>query len=279
MVVRLANNLDGLMSKAYDTNAWLYDAAFSWDVMDEVCWLVGRFGPDTRSVLEPACGSGRLLEGLVRVGLDVAGFDRSEVMLDRARKRFESLGLPVPALRAGMLEDCAAIDFEQRFDAAVLPIGTFGYLQDNARALAHLEGVAWHLAPGSRYMIQFELKSLATFELRRAEATTCWDTPSPRGTVRCSVFGKSFDPVTCIETEIQRYEVLDGPDAGLVDESEHPMRVWDYEAWRALIDASPFVQDAAWNGDEKGRPELALDSGLEAHKLVWHELRLPLDGR
>ena len=53
----------------YNDHAELYDLAFAWDVGDEVEWLMERFGPTVRSVLEPACGSGRLFPELARRGL------------------------------------------------------------------------------------------------------------------------------------------------------------------------------------------------------------------
>ena len=85
---------------AYDANdAWLYDAAFGWDISDEVAWLSQQLGGGP--VLEPACGSGRMLIALARAGIPAAGFDRSEAMLDRARRRFRDEGREPPELLVG----------------------------------------------------------------------------------------------------------------------------------------------------------------------------------
>ena len=68
------------MSTLYDDYADLYDIAFSWDVSNEAAWLEQRLGSGCRSVLEPGCGSGRMLEALARgVG------SRSPVSTSRSR--------------------------------------------------------------------------------------------------------------------------------------------------------------------------------------------------
>ena len=65
------------MTDLYERHADLYALAFDWDIEGEVDWLLGRLGPDCRSVLEPGCGSDRVLEALVRRDVEVVGIDRS----------------------------------------------------------------------------------------------------------------------------------------------------------------------------------------------------------
>lgn len=262
------------MSDTYHEYAWLYDAAFSWDVREEVLWLLDRFGPDATSVLEPACGSGRLLAGLARTGLCVAGFDRSSDMLERARARFSEAGLPAPQLLVGDLLACGSLTMGGPFDGAVMPLGTFGYLPTDEDALCHLEGMSRQLRSGARYLVQFEVHTLAAYTPRAPGPTCQWDTPTPRGTLRCTVSGRDWDPQTRMATEISRYEILDGPEAGFVHEDEHHMRVWDWASWEAAIHASPFRQTASYDGNSRAREALPLGSDLEDRALLWHELTL-----
>ena len=46
-----------------------------------------RMGRDCRTVLEPGCGAGRVLEALARRGLAVTGIDTSPAMVEIARHR------------------------------------------------------------------------------------------------------------------------------------------------------------------------------------------------
>ncbi len=58
------------MTRLYTDDAELYDIAFDWDISAEVDWLVDRL--QAASVLEPGCGSGRMLAALADRGIDVA---------------------------------------------------------------------------------------------------------------------------------------------------------------------------------------------------------------
>ena len=52
------------MTRLYTDEVELYDIAFTWDLEDEVSWLLERFGPSCMTVLEPGSGTGRMLEAL-----------------------------------------------------------------------------------------------------------------------------------------------------------------------------------------------------------------------
>jgi len=256
----------------YGEHAWLYDAAFSWDVGPEAAWLHGRLGPAATSLLEPACGSGRVLVALARRGLRVAGFDASPLMLERAATRFADDGLEQPRLVVADLADCGDLDLGGPFDGAVLPVGTLGYLLTDDAARRHLAGVARHLRPGAKYLVQEQLVDLARHGPAPPGPTSRWDTPSARGTVRCCVSTRSWDARTRREGVVARYEVLDGPEAGTVVEEEQAMRAWDWASWSALVEASPFRQVAAWDGNADGWPPIACGPALEGRPLAWHEL-------
>jgi hypothetical protein len=75
------------LTELYERHAALYDLAFRWDIEAEVDWLLERLGPGCRSILEPGCGSGRVLEPLARRGLEAVGIDRSPAMVELARAR------------------------------------------------------------------------------------------------------------------------------------------------------------------------------------------------
>jgi len=133
-----------------------YDMVFAADTELEAGFLeeMGRrFGTGGRSVLEPACGSGRLVAALARRGWRVAGFDAGDAMLAFARERLEGQGLEADLWRDRMES------FRQRgrFDLAHCLVSTFKYLLDEGSARAHLERVARALRPGGVYVLGLHL--------------------------------------------------------------------------------------------------------------------------
>ena len=140
----------------YDTPRY-YDLVFDVDTGREADFLEAasaRYGrPRGRRVLEPACGSGRLVVELARRGWNVTGFDLSEPMLDYAEQRLARRGLEA-RLEVGRLE---AMKHGPRFDLVHCLVSTFKYVPDEAGARTHLEGVARALRPGGIYVLGFHL--------------------------------------------------------------------------------------------------------------------------
>ena len=140
----------------YDTPCW-YDLVFEPGTRREGSFLLAmsrRHGRgEARRVLEPACGSGRLVVDLARRGLEVEGFDLNERMLDAARAKLARRGLRAD-LRAG---DMARVPSGPAVDLAHCLVSTFKYLLDERSARAHLAGVARRLAPGGVYVLGLHL--------------------------------------------------------------------------------------------------------------------------
>jgi SAM-dependent methyltransferase len=106
-----------------------------------------------RAVLEPACGSGRMLVELARRGFRVAGLDLSPAMVAFARERLAEERLSGRVVRAAM-QDFA---LPQRFDLAHCLLNTFKHLLDERSAAAALRCVARSLAPGGIFVLGMHL--------------------------------------------------------------------------------------------------------------------------
>ena len=251
----------------YDDHADLYDLVFSWDVEDEVGWLLEKLGPDVRVILEPGCGSGRMFPGFTRHNVEVIGVELSATMLKRATDRMASLNLPPPQIVQG---DMADFDLSRTVDGAICPINTFGYLHTTADAQSHLDSVARHLPAGRKYLVQVDLKDTTNFTPAPSEQ---WEEIDADGIpIRTTWGSRSFDPDSLIEMGFSRFEILDGPRQGQIVENTHRMRVWNWDTWSALINASAFQQAGAYHGDQEGRPALPLGPNLNDSRLTWHEL-------
>jgi len=231
------------VSRLYSEEAELYDIAFDWDLSDEAAWLVERLGPECRSVLEPGCGSGRMLAALDAHGLEVVGIDTSEAMLRLARAR------GCEGVRADMTD----FDLGRRFDGAVSVVSTTGVL-GIAGLGPHLEAMARHLESGARYLVQQGVFA-DDAELWRSE----WE--AERGDTKLHIVWEALDQ----QRSRSRVAILGGPRTGEVVEEVHVAAYWTVKAWRDVIAASPFTQVACYDEEV----EVELDQGGD---LLWHEL-------
>jgi SAM-dependent methyltransferase len=247
------------VTRLYADDAELYDIAFDWDISDEVTWLLERLGPDCRTVLEPGCGSGRMLEPFARRGIEITGIDNSPAMLALARRRLDAAGLRAQLLEADMVE----FDLGRTFDGAINPINTLGHLGRDELA-RHLDCVARHLEPAARYLVQV---GLIEPEMEHSGGSS-WQ--AGRGDTKLEVsWNADFDFERGVSHDRSRIEVLEGPRAGEVIEETHLVTVWSPQTWPRLIEASPFTQLATYDGNQRDRPPV----GPEATGgLLWHEL-------
>jgi SAM-dependent methyltransferase len=230
------------LTDLYERHAELYDRAFDWDIDADVDWLLGRLGPDCRSVLEPGCGSGRVLAALARRGIEAVGIDRSPAMVELARAR----GLDV------VLADMTDFDLGRSFDGALCPINTLAHLSPEELG-RHLERMGRHLLPGARYLVQLQLGD----ELHSSE----WETNG----LRIVWATERVDRVAGRRQDRSRLELASGE----VVEELHEMTLWMPDTWAAAIAESPFSQTALFDGAEEGYP--AVRPGSEG-PMLWNEL-------
>jgi SAM-dependent methyltransferase len=249
------------VTRIYGEEAELYDIAFGWDLSPEAEWIVERLGPACRSVLEPGCGTGRMLEALARLGLEAVGLEVSEAMAAYARARLARAGVAADVL----LADMADFDLGRRFDGAVCPISTVSLLSP-ARFAPHLEAMARHLRPHGRYLVQQGVVE-DDADLWRSE----WE--AERDGVSLGIVWEAIDrdPAGPRERSRSRVEVLVGPRAGDVVEDVHENTFWTIAAWVKAVAASPFAQVGCYDGARPERPPVSIEQG---GGYLWHELAL-----
>ncbi len=144
----------------YETPLY-YDIIFDTDTQIEADFLeeaYRRYGADgkkSRRLLEPACGSGRLVLELARRGWKVTGLDLSDGMLRFARRRLKQAGVSANLKKA----DMANFDFPaaNSFDLAHNLVSSFKYLLTEDDARSHLQCVARALRPGGLYVLGLHL--------------------------------------------------------------------------------------------------------------------------
>ncbi len=104
-------------------------------------------------VLEPGCGTGRVTLPIAIAGFPVSGFDSSEAMLRRARRRRLSLPADVRLRVAFSHQDMTSFAYRRRFRAAILAFSTMNLLPAEADRRACVERIARHLDPGGLLLV------------------------------------------------------------------------------------------------------------------------------
>ena len=221
------------MSEIYTTFAALYDAAFDWEVSGEVGSITGLSGLAEGRVLEPMCGSGRLLRGFKEAGFETVGVDASAEMLALAQAHYEKLGQEGTWIQA----DVCDFDLDEACDLAVCPINSLAHLQTGAEMLAHLNAMSRNLYEGASYWIQLDLK-----EPVMVGASEEWEFEYLGETLISQWACTGYHDGT--ETHVSRFVFPDGR----VIEDDYEMKVWNYASWSALLERSPFELSAAYAG-------------------------------
>jgi hypothetical protein len=109
----------------------------------EIAWYLERLPRDAGAVLEPMCGSGRLLIPLTERGLSLHGVDSSAAMLDACRARLAAAGREATLVR----QDVVALNLPFRYGAALVAAGSFQLLADPMQARTALARIRAHLVP------------------------------------------------------------------------------------------------------------------------------------
>ncbi len=139
--------------------------------------------PDGGDVLDVPCGFGRHSVPLAAAGYRITGVDRSQALLDEARRR-------APASPAGFAQaDYRKLPFaDASFDAAVCLFSSLGYLGDeeDTRALAEIGRV---LRPGGALVVEIVHRDLLVKTFREHD----W---SLLGEGRLLLEQRTFEPVS-----------------------------------------------------------------------------------
>ena len=135
-------------------------------------------------VLDLCCGPGRHSIELASRGFSVTGVDRTEFLLDKARKAAMEKSLEVEWVR----QDMRVFVREGEFDLAMSMFTSFGYFDDREDDLGVLHNVLRSLKPGGLFLIEVMGKER---------------------------LARIFSPTTSQQLEdgsllVQRHEVLDG---------------------------------------------------------------------
>lgn len=140
----------------YETPLY-YDIVFDVDTGHEADFLESVFerhvGSSGKRVLEPACGTGRLLAELAKRGYSATGFDAGEAMLEFAKLKMVQQRVKA-VLKVDLME---SFTVRGAFDMAFCLLSTVKYLDSEEKASEHLRRVRDCLKPGGVYVLGVHL--------------------------------------------------------------------------------------------------------------------------
>ena len=144
------------MSDWYN-HAHYFDLLFRDETDAEVAFFVKAFKRYAKRkvtrVLEPGCGSGRLVHAMTQRGYKLTGVDTNQHMLDYLDQRLKASGLSATTTCCDMTD----MSFKKKFDAAFCTFNTFRHLMTERAARRHLRSVADNLGRGGIYILGFHI--------------------------------------------------------------------------------------------------------------------------
>lgn len=210
-----------------------YDIAFRGDLGRETRFLARIFREELSAgarILEPACGSGRLVATLAAKGFDLVAFDRNDDMLEYARTRLRRRRLSAELFRADMTD----FKLARRVDGAFNLYNSFRHLLTEADARSHLRCVARALRPGGLYVLGLHLYPSGA-DLDSVER---WSETSGKTKVNCHFRLLSHQPKKRIE-QVRTVLSVREPRGSFRVRSDYPMRTYTPRQMKRLLASVP----------------------------------------
>jgi len=218
------------MANWYDHPQY-FDMVFRDETPAEIDFFEEAFkryaGRDVHNLLEPGCGSGRLVAELAAKGYQVTGLDLSQPMLTYLKKRLRRRQLDATLI----LGDMTAMQLPQRYDAAFCTFNTFRHLLTDQDALAHLRCVAEHLNQGGIYILGFHIIPLDA----ETECTERWK--ASHGGTDVSVTLRVIEFQRAKRQETLRVSIKATKRSGKTERvrSEFPLRLYTHTQAKRLL--------------------------------------------
>ncbi len=107
-------------------------------------------------VLEPMCGTGRILLPLLEAGIPIEGFDASTEMLAALKTKYAAKSQGEPPVWQQYVQDFSS---EKRYALIFIPFGSWGLILDPQHRLDGLRALYDHLAPGGKLVMEIDMEA------------------------------------------------------------------------------------------------------------------------
>ncbi len=149
-------NLETVEGSIYDWPKY-YEFVYGSDWQAECDFLQDCFDQfatgSTHRLFEPACGTGRLIYRLGKLGYQVSGLDLNPSAVEFCNQRFAKHDMPTSA----WVGDMCDFEVKQPFDAAFNTINSFRHLVTDQMAKDHLKAMSKAVRKGGIYVLGLHL--------------------------------------------------------------------------------------------------------------------------
>jgi SAM-dependent methyltransferase len=230
--------------EVYDILHWPGTLAEFRGLMRAAKTVLGSEGPWT--VLEPACGTGRLLRVAAEAGHRAIGFDLAAGMVEYAAAKLERHRGRRHRVFVGDMMEFARGMAGVRVDVAFCPINTIRHLESDAAMLTHFEQIESVLRRDGVYLVG------VTSSLPKLESPSEDLWKGSRGRVRVQQIVSFIPPARGRFERVHSHLIVRTPRGEQHRDSTYRLRTYSLEQWTSLVERSPLK--TAGTFDAAGKP-------------------------
>ena len=230
------------MNSIYDDGTD-YDALAIGHNAEDEAGFYASFVPPGGTVLELACGTGRLTIPLTERGFSMTGLDSAGAMLEAAKTKAVARG----ARPAFVLSDMREFALDAKFDLIFLPNNSLGHLHTLPDIQACFASVRRHLSPSGRFLVDMFNPSLPLLLREPSTPYPVTEYGRPDGKAVIVTETVSYNPAAQVLHALWHYQAEGEP----TDMRPLDFRIFFPQELDALLTLSGFVIEAKFGGFDK----------------------------
>ena len=259
------------MIQNYESKYWglIYDQMMEQDLSgwleNNQAYYRSRLHDVSGPVLDCACGTGLIMLPLLANGFDVTGFDTSESMLSRLRRKGLEQGFSDIDARVSR-QSLQAFRYSRQFEAATLPSNSFVMLTSRRDQIACLQNIQRHLVSGGMLLLDLRLEEIGTLEQGDSTFAGSWKTwthPDTGRPIRQRVDQVGRDPANRLTFDRCYIEYES-------DTEEFPMtmRSVSFDEFQLLLGLAGFTRWDVWGGPNE-QPFVLSNDGTVSYWVAY----------
>jgi len=250
--------METVIDNIYDYPVY-YDLIFGSDWVAEFKFLEAVFQKHvrgkTKRLLEPACGTGRLLYRMAKAGYTAEGLDLNEKAIQYCNARLKRHGFQ----ETGWVANMCDFKVKKQFDAAFNTINSFRHLDTEKATVAHFQAMANAIRPGGIYALGFHLTPLEG----TPSDEEAWSARRGNLVINTRMWPRDKDTKTRIERFNLRFDVYRPTGSIRIDDCL-ALRSYTWKQFASMIKKVPeWSIEAAYDFGYDIKEPIEIDAGTE----------------